>query len=134
MEYYDVWFCERGCVLESVIEVVAVSVADAKRHVRGAESSGLYGHRGVFSRGIVASSPFVRAGGSDSASSQEEARVREILIHLNVSLEDDDPRTVEAVEAAVAGALEVGSAEGSPAERLEYVIALAEEISAETPV
>jgi hypothetical protein len=38
---------------------------------------------------------------------------RTVLVHVNVQVPDDDPRTAEDVERAVQGALDVGSDEGN---------------------
>lgn len=52
---------------------------------------------------------------------------RTILIHLNVEAPDTDERTADEIVAAVMGALEVGSDDGSVRD-LEIVNALSEEI------
>jgi hypothetical protein len=53
--------------------------------------------------------------------------MREILLHLNAQLPDDDPRTVEQIEQGVKNALEVGSDDPSLA-GIDLEVAMAEEI------
>lgn len=53
--------------------------------------------------------------------------MREILIHLNAQLADDDPRTVEEIEQGVKNALEVGSDDPSLS-GIELEVAMSEEI------
>lgn len=52
---------------------------------------------------------------------------RTILIHLNVEVPDGDERSVETIEAAVRGALEVGDDDDSVG-GLTITVALAEEV------
>lgn len=52
---------------------------------------------------------------------------RQVLLHVNVTVPDDDPRDAGEIAEAVAAALEVGSDDDSVRD-LEIVIPLAEEV------
>lgn len=53
--------------------------------------------------------------------------MREVLVHLNVQVPDDDPRDAEQIGEAIGAAIEVGS-DNEALEGLEVAVALVDEV------